>query len=208
MLAKLFLFLALPVTTALHDYISHEAGDLSFKKGDRITVIQKINEDWLEGELNGQKGMLPSAYVEHVESSGSTQHHNGKASDPLLLSSFLPTYLLLPSPIPFSIFICFFSLPSSLIFLPFSPPSYHFFFLFLGKFLKYISNLLLFLVSQSQVINSNHRNTYCQREKPCMTSMQNLIVNSPSRYVQNNSNSRQNYFSKAKYNKISWFICE
>lgn len=200
MLAKLFLFLALPVTTALHDYISHEAGDLSFKKGDRITIIQKINEDWLEGELNGQKGMLPSAYVEHVEVSGSTQHHNGKASDPLLLSSFLPTYLLLPSPIPFFILTCLFSLPSSLIFLSLPPPILSFF--------KYISKLLLFLVSQSKVINSNHRNTYCQREKPCMTSMQNLIVNSPSRYVQNNSNSRQNYFSKAKYNKISWFICE
>lgn len=208
MLAKLFIFLALPVTTALHDYISHEAGDLSFKKGDRITIIQKINEDWLEGELNGQKGMLPSAYVEHVEVSGSTQHHNGKASDPPLLSSFLNTYLLLPSPIPFSIFICFFSLPS-LIFLPFTSPSYSFIFLLLGKFLKYISNLLLFLVSQSQVINSNHRNTYCQREKPCMTSMQNLIVNSHSRYVQNKTQIlRQNYFSKAKYNKISWFICE
>ena len=52
---------------ALFDYNSAEPGDLSFNTGDVIKVHKKIGEDWIEGELNGQVGMFPSAYVEMVE---------------------------------------------------------------------------------------------------------------------------------------------
>lgn len=175
MFANVLFFSALPVTTALHDYVSHEAGDLSFKKGDKITIIDKINKDWLEGELNGQKGMLPSAYVEYVEFSDTTQNPKGKAS---CLSSlplpFFPSYLPFLS---FS-FLYFIFLSLSFSFLSLNP-------LFSIWNISGISfkSLVLVLFSQSKVINISPRNICCPKEKPCMTLLQSLIVNSPSRYV-------------------------
>jgi len=57
---------SLPLAEALHDYISDTDGDLSFKQGDMITIIKTINDEWLEGEIHGQRGMFPSAFVETV----------------------------------------------------------------------------------------------------------------------------------------------
>lgn len=35
-----------------------------FSAGDRIEIISRLNIDWLEGELRGQKGMFPAQYVD------------------------------------------------------------------------------------------------------------------------------------------------
>jgi amphiphysin len=50
--------------TAMYDFDSHTAGDLSFREGDRIRVIKKTDssQDWWEGEVNGQKGSFPANY--------------------------------------------------------------------------------------------------------------------------------------------------
>ena len=50
--------------TAMYDFDSHTAGDLSFREGDRIRVIKKTesSQDWWEGEINGQKGSFPANY--------------------------------------------------------------------------------------------------------------------------------------------------
>ncbi|EMD42812.1 BAR/SH3 domain containing protein [Entamoeba histolytica HM-1:IMSS-B] len=48
--------------TALYDYTAVDAGELSFKEGDVITVLEKSG-DWWSGELNGVKGIFPSNYV-------------------------------------------------------------------------------------------------------------------------------------------------
>ncbi|KAJ5907035.1 uncharacterized protein N7473_003951 [Penicillium subrubescens] len=52
--------------TALYDYDGQGAGDLVFREGDRIRVIQKTNstDDWWEGELRGVQGAFPANYVE------------------------------------------------------------------------------------------------------------------------------------------------
>jgi Variant SH3 domain./SH3 domain. len=50
--------------TAIFDYISSEAGDLSFKIGDCIKVLQVIDDNWIRGELNGEEGVFPSNHVE------------------------------------------------------------------------------------------------------------------------------------------------
>jgi len=50
--------------TALYDFNGENAGDLSFKEGDRIKVIKKTGSDvdWWDGELRGAKGSFPANY--------------------------------------------------------------------------------------------------------------------------------------------------
>lgn len=50
--------------TANFDFVALEPGDLSFKKGDRIKILDnKISNDWWKGELNNNIGIFPSNYV-------------------------------------------------------------------------------------------------------------------------------------------------
>jgi len=39
---------------------------LSFKTGDRISLLKRINEEWLTGSLKGREGMFPAAFVDIV----------------------------------------------------------------------------------------------------------------------------------------------
>lgn len=50
--------------TAMYDFDSHTAGDLSFREGDRIRVVKKTesSQDWWEGEVHGVKGSFPANY--------------------------------------------------------------------------------------------------------------------------------------------------
>ncbi|KAI3626840.1 hob1 [Malassezia furfur] len=50
---------------ALYDYTATAAGDLTFKAGDRIEVVQRTpsTEDWWTGRLNGVQGVFPGNYV-------------------------------------------------------------------------------------------------------------------------------------------------
>jgi hypothetical protein len=38
--------------------------ELSFKKGDILLVLRRINDDWLEGEFEGSIGIFPLNHVE------------------------------------------------------------------------------------------------------------------------------------------------
>eukprot|EP00835_Amoeboradix_gromovi_P005198 NODE_466_length_8129_cov_0.354545.p3 type:complete len:431 gc:universal NODE_466_length_8129_cov_0.354545:6752-8044(+) len=51
--------------TALFDFSGQESGDLSFKQGDTIIILEKTNttEDWWKGMLNDKQGMFPANYV-------------------------------------------------------------------------------------------------------------------------------------------------
>lgn len=47
---------------ALYDFNGVEPGDLSFKKGNRIKILERTG-DWWVGVINGQQGPFPSNYV-------------------------------------------------------------------------------------------------------------------------------------------------
>jgi hypothetical protein len=38
--------------------------DLSFKKGDVVYLWKQVDENWFQGELNGQHGFFPVNYVQ------------------------------------------------------------------------------------------------------------------------------------------------
>ncbi|MBW0511895.1 hypothetical protein O181_051610 [Austropuccinia psidii MF-1] len=51
---------------ALYDFEPNEEGELPFKEGDVIRVIDSAYKDWWKGELRGQIGILPVNYVEPI----------------------------------------------------------------------------------------------------------------------------------------------
>ncbi|XP_070784165.1 neutrophil cytosol factor 2 [Enoplosus armatus] len=55
---------------ALHSYESSNPEDLNFNQGDTITLLSKVNQDWFEGQCNGNTGIFPASFVEEVPVNG------------------------------------------------------------------------------------------------------------------------------------------
>ncbi|XP_065668779.1 E3 ubiquitin-protein ligase SH3RF3 isoform X1 [Hydra vulgaris] len=53
-----------PCARGLYNFISSEEGDLSFNKGDVVTLLREIDDNWWEGGLNGKRGSIPKNFVE------------------------------------------------------------------------------------------------------------------------------------------------
>lgn len=51
---------------ALFDFVPSEPGELQFKKGDVIAVLESVFKDWWKGSLRGQTGIFPLNYVEKL----------------------------------------------------------------------------------------------------------------------------------------------
>ncbi|RUS78867.1 hypothetical protein EGW08_013372, partial [Elysia chlorotica] len=52
---------------ALYDFEDPPLGDLPFKEGDMIDVVEFIGEDWGRGLLNGKEGLFPLSFVAELE---------------------------------------------------------------------------------------------------------------------------------------------
>jgi len=48
---------------AMYDFSPQEAGELEFRRGDIITVIDKSDQNWWEGEIGSRRGYFPATYV-------------------------------------------------------------------------------------------------------------------------------------------------
>jgi len=52
---------------ALFDFQPSEPGELQFRKGDVIAVLESVYKDWWKGSLRGQTGIFPLNYVEKLQ---------------------------------------------------------------------------------------------------------------------------------------------
>ncbi|KAK6490049.1 intersectin-2 isoform X1 [Huso huso] len=58
---------------AKYDYAAMNEDELSFSKGQLISVLNKDDSDWWKGELNGAAGLFPSNYVQMTTESDPSQ---------------------------------------------------------------------------------------------------------------------------------------
>ncbi|XP_068735853.1 sorbin and SH3 domain-containing protein 1 homolog isoform X3 [Montipora capricornis] len=52
------------IARALYSFNGQTEKELSFRKGDIINVRRQVDKNWIDGELNGRRGIFPTNYVE------------------------------------------------------------------------------------------------------------------------------------------------
>lgn len=100
---------------ANYNFTAESENELSIKKGDKITVIKRIDEGWWIGSCNGKSGMFPSNYVTTIdenecsekdkESSSNITDQSKIGSDEIDESKFMqtvskPGFSYLPKGVP------------------------------------------------------------------------------------------------------------
>jgi myosin I len=56
-----------PSYKGLYDFATEDTGELSFKSGDILNILQKDDNGWWLAEKDGQQGWVPSNYLEEVK---------------------------------------------------------------------------------------------------------------------------------------------
>jgi hypothetical protein len=60
---------SLGTVTALHDFPGGEASDLAFVAGESITLLKRIDPNWLQGRIGDREGSFPQGFVDMSGSS-------------------------------------------------------------------------------------------------------------------------------------------
>lgn len=50
----------------MYGYTAQQDDELTISPGDKVNIIEKYDEDWWQGELNGQIGIFPASYVQDL----------------------------------------------------------------------------------------------------------------------------------------------
>ena len=59
-----FLYRNKPYCIVESQFISEGPDELTIQPGDKVMLIERINEDWLKGTLKEKIGIFPSAFVD------------------------------------------------------------------------------------------------------------------------------------------------
>ena len=72
---------------ALYDFVAETERELSFQKGNILSVTGEVDDNWLRGEIEGRTGIFPQSYVEFLANSNTERtrvraRYNFKAKHP------------------------------------------------------------------------------------------------------------------------------
>ncbi|XP_012710573.2 dynamin-binding protein isoform X1 [Fundulus heteroclitus] len=62
---------------ALYEFRAIEPGELDFDVGDRIRIVNTLEDGWLVGELRGQRGVFPHRFIKIKENEHKTSEEKG-----------------------------------------------------------------------------------------------------------------------------------
>ncbi|XP_046354990.1 growth factor receptor-bound protein 2-like [Haliotis rufescens] len=51
---------------AAYNFAPSDAEELSFQKGDVLNILEKVDDNWWRGELNGNEGLVPANYLKEM----------------------------------------------------------------------------------------------------------------------------------------------
>ena len=76
---------------ALYDFVAESGKELSFQRGNILTVTGDVDDNWLKGELGGRSGIFPGSYVEFILNRSEEKlkviaKYNFKAKNPIELT--------------------------------------------------------------------------------------------------------------------------
>ena len=71
-----------PYCVAIDQFIAETGDDLSFEPGDVIELLERVDDGWLKGYLNGQIGMFPQVFVTIERDLPTSQPAESKPSQP------------------------------------------------------------------------------------------------------------------------------
>ena len=79
-----------PYAVGIYDFFPQYENELGFKKGDMIFLLKHVDDDWIEGELDGEKGIFPRSYVNIVVDCAKIQEEKPELAEleKLLCDSF------------------------------------------------------------------------------------------------------------------------
>ena len=53
---------------ALYNFEPQEEGELRMRKGDIVTVLEKVDQNWWKGTCEGRSGLFPVPYIKELDS--------------------------------------------------------------------------------------------------------------------------------------------
>ena len=57
---------------AIHDYQGEQSDELSFVVGAKIKIIERVSQDWFNGEYSGKSGIFPASFVQVISDASET----------------------------------------------------------------------------------------------------------------------------------------
>ena len=67
-----------PYAKTLYQFVAVSADELSFQRNEIVTLISHIDDEWMEGELDGRRGIFPTNYVDIIVDCPSNDDSNSK----------------------------------------------------------------------------------------------------------------------------------
>lgn len=70
-----------PYGQVLFDFNAEDSGDLALKKNEIVYLIRHVDNNWMEGEINGQSGYFPKNYISIIVDCEPTPSQSTESND-------------------------------------------------------------------------------------------------------------------------------